>query len=141
MSNTGHCLCGAVAYTGKGEQHMHVCHCTNCTRWSGGPFIGLRFADGIEITTPDAVNWFASSEWAERGGCKTCGGAIFYKLKAEAAPQVVSAGSLDVTPAIAIGEHIFIEEKPAYYDFADDAPRVTGAEVFERFTGPQDGQS
>ena len=139
--HTGHCLCNAVAYTGKGESHMHVCHCNSCTRWSGGPFIGLRFADGIEIKTPDTVNGFASSDWAERGSCKICGTAMFYKLQAEATPQVVSAGTLEAEPAIAIGEHIFIEQKPAYYDFADDAPRITGAEVFERFTGPQDDPS
>lgn len=140
-TQTGHCLCGAVAYTAKGEQHMHVCHCSNCARWSGGPFIGMRFDGGIEITTPEAVTWYASSEWAERGSCSKCGGALFYKLHEEATPQVVSAGSLDAPPGVAIAEHIFIEEKPAYYDFTDKAPRVTGAEVFERFTGPQDGQS
>ncbi len=139
-THTGHCLCGATAYEGKGEPHMHVCHCSNCTRWSGGPFIGLRFADGIAITTPDALTWFASSEWAERGSCSKCGSVMFYKLRGETSPQVVSAGSLDAAPGVDISEHIFIEEKPAYYDFADSAPRVTGAEVFERFTGPQGDQ-
>ena len=62
-------------------------------------------------------------------------------VKSFARAKTRLAGSLDAPPGIAIAEHIFVEEKPAYYDFADEAPRVTGAEVFERFTGPQDGQS
>ena len=137
---TGHCLCGAVTYRGLGgpHPHMHVCHCTNCQRWSGGPFIGLRFDGGIEIGNPEGVNWYPSSDWAERGSCKACGGAMFYRMRQDPSQVIVSAGSLDtVGGAVAIGEHIFIDEKPAYYDFAGDAPRVTGAEVFARYQSPQ----
>jgi len=138
MSNyAGHCLCGAVTYSAKGEPHMHVCHCSNCTRWSGGPFIGMRFDGGVAITNPEGVNWYASSEWAERGSCKACGSAIFYRFHQDPSQMIVSATSLSQPPAIAITEHIFIDEKPAYYDFTGDASRVTGAEVFARFQSSQ----
>ncbi len=133
-SKMGHCLCGAVVYSASGQPHMHVCHCTTCTRWSGGPYIGVRFDGGIEIADPDAVNWYASSEWAERGSCKACGGAMFYRFRQDPSQVIVSAGSLDAPdPGVGIGEHIFIDEKPDYYDFAGEAPRVTSAEVFARF--------
>jgi hypothetical protein len=139
-THTGHCLCGAVAYTGKGQRgHIHVCHCDSCRRWTGGPYLGVQFSEGVSIGTPDAVNWYESSDWAMRGSCRTCGTAMFYRLKSAPDDLAVTAGSLDDTTGIGqIEEHIFIDSKPDYYDFVGDAPRVTGAEVFARF---QDEQS
>lgn len=140
-TQTGHCLCGAVAYTGNGVPHMHVCHCSNCRRWTGSPAMTLTFDDGIDIQTPEAVRWYASSDWAERGSCVACGSTLFYRMP-ESGYINVSAGSLDNQSLIdGIVEHIFVDEKPSHYDFADSAPRITGAEVFERFAGPQDEQS
>jgi len=140
-TQTGHCLCGAVAYRGKGGLHMHVCHCSNCRRWTGSPAMTLTFDDGMDILTPDNVRWYGNSDWAERGSCATCGSTLFYRMP-DSGHINVSAGSLDDQSAIdGIAEHIFVDEKPLHYDFAGEAPRITGAEVFERFTGPQDGQS
>lgn len=137
--NTGRCLCGAVAYTGRGERgRIHVCHCTDCRRWTGGPFLGVQFAEGVAIDDPGAVSWYGSSEWAERGSCRTCGTTLFYRLRAAPDDLSVTAGSLDDASGIGgIEEHIFIDSKPSYYDFADGAPRITGAEVFARFAVSQ----
>jgi hypothetical protein len=137
--NTGHCLCGAVAYAGKGERGaIHVCHCAACVRWTGSPFMGLKFSDGIGIANPGAVNWYKSSDWAERGSCRACGTTLFWRSRGNPADIIVTAGSLDDRDLGAIEEHIFIDSKPHYYDFRDDAPPVTGAEVFARFQPPQD---
>ena len=137
---TGHCLCGAVAYAGNGGvQQVHACHCSDCLRWSGGAFIGVRFAGGVAIADPAAVNWYNSSDWAERGSCRTCGSTLFYRIKADPAQLIVTAGSVDDQDALpAIEEHIFIDSKPAYYEFHDDAPRITGAEVFARYAPTED---
>jgi hypothetical protein len=142
-ANTGHCLCGAVVYRGHGERgDIHVCHCADCRRWTGGPFMGVQFSGGVEIADPGAVNWFESSAWAARGSCRACGTALFYRLAAAPQNLIVTAGSLDDANLGAIAEHIFIDSKPTYYDFHGDAPRVTGAEVFARFAPPSgEGQS
>jgi hypothetical protein len=134
---SGQCLCGAVAYTGAGGvQQVYACHCSECLRWSGGAFIGVRFAGSVVIADPAAVNWYASSERAERGSCRVCGSTLFHRIKADPAQLIVTAGSIDDQAALpTIEEHIFIDAKPAYYEFHDDAPRVTGAEVFERYSG------
>jgi hypothetical protein len=139
MSNTGHCLCGAVVYAGKGERgQIRVCHCAECVRWTGSPFMGLKFSGGIDIANPGAVNWFKSSEWAERGSCRVCGTTLFWRSLGNHADIIVTAGSLDDKAGVGeIEEHIFIDSKPHYYDFAGDAPRVTGAEVFARFQNSQ----
>ncbi len=36
---------------------------------------------------------------------------------------------------------IFIDEKPAYYDFANKTHNMTGAEVFAAFAPPDAGQA
>jgi hypothetical protein len=142
-TRTGRCLCGAVVYEGKGEPgDLHVCHCTACRRWNGGPAMAVTFSGGIEIRTPDTVNWFSSSDWAERGSCRVCGSALFYRLKDGDPPYInVSAGSLDDASVVkGVHEHIFVESWPAYYDFADDAPRTTGEDFVARFQPkPEDG--
>jgi hypothetical protein len=96
----------------------------------------LTFEDGIDIETPANIRWHRSSDWAERGSCTTCGTTLFYRL-VDGDYLNVSAGSLDDQGAIQqIDEHVFIDEKPAHYDFAGNAPRVTGAEVVARFQPP-----
>jgi hypothetical protein len=142
MSSTGQCLCGRVSYRGMGERGaIHVCHCADCRRWTGGPFMGVEFSDGVTIDDPAAVRWYESSTWAMRGSCAVCGTALFYRLNAAPENLVVTAGSLADQASVApIGEHIFIDSKPAYYEFADDAPRITGAETFARFLAAQEAK-
>ena len=134
MTKSGKCLCGAVTYQGIGEHKgVQVCHCTDCVRWTGGPFMALQFSGGADIEGP--VNWFKSSEWGERGSCATCGTAMFWRLQ-DGRMLTITAGSLDDKESLApIAEHIFIEQKNDYYEFADDAPRLTGAELMARAQG------
>jgi len=77
---------------------------------------------------------FSSSDWAERGFCSKCGTHLFYKLK-ESGQYIVPVGLLDVAPGLNFDHQIFIEEKPAYYDFANDTKNMTGEEVFAQFAG------
>ncbi|GGY56448.1 GFA family protein [Parvularcula lutaonensis] len=124
---TGRCLCGAVTYEATSKNgRLGVCHCSDCQRWKGGPFIGLD-VETISIEGP--VRWYSSSEWAERGSCSECGSALFWRMK-DGRHQTVSAGSVDDPSAIKdIKSHIFIDSKPDYYDFTGDAPRLTGEET------------
>ena len=135
MSQTypGRCLCGAVEMQGRGAVELGVCHCSMCRRWTGGPFFGVQFADGLEITKGDALRWYQSSPWAERGFCGSCGATLFYRFKVGAGELHATAGPFDLPAGAAIAQHIFVEEKPAYYEFADEAPRRTGAELMAEY--------
>lgn len=139
MTATGRCLCGAVTYTGKGTASgVHVCHCSDCAKWLGGPFMGVTFEDGGDIDGP--VRWFKSSGHGERGSCGTCGSALFWRMQ-DGGFFTDTAGSLDTATHLApIDEHIFIDSKPAYYDFTGKAPRLTAAEIMARFAAesPED---
>lgn len=135
MSNaqrhSGRCLCGAVTFAGVGPvKSVHCCHCRDCARWNGGPLMTVDFEGGIEVE--GLVRWYASSAWAERGSCERCGSAMLWRLQ-DGSMANVSAGALDDQTIVrAIELHIYVDSKPAYYDFADHAPRLTAAQFLER---------
>ena len=101
---TGHCLCGAVTLTAhQASNHVGACHCTMCRRWSGGPYVEIN-----------------------------CGTHLFYRVK-ETGQCMVPAGLFDDDQGLAMQLQVFIDEKPAYYDFANETETMTGTEVFAMF--------
>ncbi len=126
---TGRCLCGAVKFTARGVLHeVGACHCTMCQRWTGGPAIAVKVA-GITFEGEENVTRFRSSDWAERGFCGTCGSNIFYRVIGTD-DYYVTAGAFDDPSGFKLASQIFIDEKPGYYDFANQTKMMTGAEVF-----------
>jgi len=125
----GHCLCGAARFEVPRPPHeIGMCHCGMCRRWSGGgPLVG-GIVDAVTVTAGEALQWYASSSWGERGFCGACGSSLFWRQKGAAAGWLVCAGALPEADAPRLAQHIFIDDKPAYYDFTGDAPRLTGAE-------------
>ena len=127
MSASGQCLCGAVTYTAQAiDTEVHSCHCSMCRRWSGGP--GFAASVGkVEFTGEENIARFDSSGWAERGFCKTCGTNLFYRLR-ETDHYVIWMGTFDDQAQFKLAGEIYIDEKPASYEFAGDHPRLTGEE-------------
>lgn len=74
---------------------------------------------------------YPSSEWAERGFCATCGTHLFYRLR-QGHEYALPAG-LFQDRAFRLASEIFIDEKPAWYELANDTGKLTGAQVFEAF--------
>lgn len=128
MSNhkkTGQCMCGHIKYTIETvDQNIHVCHCENCQKWSGGPSLSVVCTPNWKIENEVDLTWYNSSEWAQRGFCKNCGTHLLFRTH-DGNYHGVTSGSLDDASDMSIGEHIFIDQKPPYYDFADDKPRLT----------------
>ena len=137
---SGGCLCGAVRFTAMPpSREIAVCHCSMCRKWSAGPFLAI---DGGTLNIDDESNLgiYRSSEWAERGFCKRCGSPLFYRLVGKE-QYYVSAEAFDDRSGLTLTTQIFIDEKPPYYDFANQTRNMTGAEVFAAFAPPADGQS
>jgi hypothetical protein len=127
----GHCLCGAVTVTGTPKRpHVEACHCAMCRRWGGGAFVGIQCGEDVRFTGEEHIVRYASSDWAERGFCGKCGTNLFYRF-IPANTHSFTAGLFDDLGAMTMSEEIFIDEKPAYYSFAGDAAKKTGAEVIE----------
>ncbi|MGJ3260090.1 MAG: GFA family protein [Rhodospirillales bacterium] len=135
---TGQCLCGKVRFKSKAVHEVGACHCDMCRRWCGGPGIAVHVKDKPAITGEENLTWFKSSDWAARGFCSTCGSNLFYRLELEEPEYVVFAGAYHDQSAFELKNQIFIDEKPAYYDFAGDIPSMTGEEVFAMYGAGND---
>jgi len=136
---TGHCLCGAVRFSATlHDREFGACHCGICRRWTAGVFLAVE-CSGLTVEDETNLGVYRSSEWAERGFCKACGTALFYRLR-EGEFGAVSLEALDDREGFAFTGQVFIDEKPAYYDFANATKNMTGAEVFAAF-GASEGNS
>jgi hypothetical protein len=121
---TGRCLCGAVRYRLDAPlRHVWVCHCGQCLRWHG--HVGAYSAaprEALELLAGDDLAWYRSSDTARRGFCRRCGSSLFWQ--ADAADHVsIAAGTLDDTTGLRTTAHIFVADKPGYYDLTDDLPQ------------------
>jgi hypothetical protein len=98
------------------------------------PALGRRpLADGELQLGPavheasEHIGVYASSEWAERAFCKLATGEYF-----------VPAGVFD-SQDFELASQIYVDKKPAYYDFANHTPMLTEQQVIEQYAPPGDG--
>ena len=120
----GGCLCGAIRYRVAGELRPVVaCHCGQCRRTSGHHVAATAArVEDLTIEGEAELAWFASSAFAKRGFCRTCGSNLFWQ--GEGAPQIsIMAGTLDDASDLKIAAHIFVGDKGDYYEIADGAPQ------------------
>lgn len=130
---TGQCLCGAVSFgVGAVNTEYHACHCSMCRRWAGGPLFASA-VENVRFQGQENITEYSSSEWAARGFCRTCGSNIYYRLK-ETDYLMICVGTFDDPKLFSLVGEIFIDHKPAGYDFAGDHPRLTEAEALAEFT-------
>ena len=135
-SLAGGCLCGAVRFTARPKNRdFGVCHCSMCRKWAAGPFFAMECEGAVEVADASNLGAYRSSEWAERCFCKRCGSVLFYRLVGKDF-SVVSAEAFDDHSGFAFTSQIFIDDKPAYYDFANKTHNMTGADVFAAFAPP-----
>ena len=107
---TGSCLCGAVRYTITGPlRSILVCHCAMCRRAMSGVGAFTACAPGDIRIEGTKLRWYQSSPIARRGFCAQCGSSLFWE-PAHGNHLSVSAGSLDDSSRLAIGEHLFLAE-------------------------------
>ncbi len=124
----GGCLCGAVRYQVKGPLRGIVnCHCGMCQRLHGnfGPHSKARKAN-ISILKDDGLSWYQTSAVARRGFCRECGSGIFWEPFELDATGII-AGTLDGPTRLDTIGHIFVAEKPDFYEITDDLPRFEGS--------------
>lgn len=140
MSHEGGCLCGAVRFEIKGTPgHSGACHCANCRRWSGGVYLSIEVKpEDMSISVSDGLTAFASSDWAERAFCKSCGSSLWYKVTAPGPFQnmrYLGLGTLDDPNGLPLTEELFIDHKPDGYSFEQETRQITKAEFLEMMSG------
>lgn len=89
----------------------------------------------VSFDGDEHVSVFDSSPWAERGFCRNCGTHLFYRLK-EAGQHMIPVGLFDGEDNLVFKNQVFIDEKPAFYSFAEKTQEMTGAELFAKYAPP-----
>ncbi len=136
---TGRCLCEAVKVSITPETaDIGICHCSMCRRWGSGPAMAIDAGTDVEVDGKEHVTTYRSSEWAERAFCSKCGTNLYYRI-IESGGHHVCVGMLDDQSKLGVTSQIFIDEKPEFYDFANETKTMTGAEVFAMFAPPEGG--
>ncbi len=127
----GRCLCGQVQVTVDGAYVAAVgaCHCIMCQRGNGVVFAAFEAeADAVHATGP--VLTYASSEFAERTFCGTCGSSLWLRDTngTYASAYELMPGLFAEAAAFPLISEIYHDRAPAYVTLAGDHRRATRAE-------------
>lgn len=121
---TGSCHCGAVRFSVRGPvREVIYCHCEQCRRQTGH-FVAATACDDdqLSVSGADNLNWYAASDTAKRGFCRTCGSLLFWKANGSDRTSIM-AGSFDKPTGLVAGHHIHVADKGDYYEITDGLPQ------------------
>ncbi len=127
----GSCLCGAVTFSVEAElTDPLACHCKQCRQQSGHFFAAVHAPkDAVTFACQDGLTWYRASDLAARGFCRECGSTLFWRRVGGGNAMSVSANALQDDHGLKLEQHIWVDDKPDWYEFADDAPRLTAAQA------------
>ena len=122
--HTGRCLCGAVTFRTRGRlREVVACHCSQCRRQSGLYYAATSISnDRLSVEGWEYVSWYRASPSAERGFCKQCGSALFWRHDGEKDTSIM-AGAFDQPSGLKIAYHIFCADKGDFYEITDGLPQ------------------
>lgn len=130
----GKCLCGAVGLTATTRKPAVVaCHCDMCRRWASGPFMSVSCLT-VDFAGAQSVGRIRSSDAAERGFCTQCGSNLYYRRSGSDVYQI-AAGLFEETSGLGLSLQLFVDEKPHFYDFANDTKTMTGDQFAKAVRG------
>lgn len=127
---SGRCLCGGVRIEVAGGYIAAVgaCHCLMCQRWNGTLYATFAAsADAVRATGP--IRRHASSAFAERAFCATCGSHVWLRnTDTEDAEYELMPGMFAAAAAFPLISEIYIDRAPAYAPLAGAHARGTRAD-------------
>jgi hypothetical protein len=120
----GSCLCGAVSFRTRGAlRGVIYCHCSQCRKQTGHFVAATSALDAdIDISGRESLSWYAASDEAKRGFCRTCGSLLFWKRE-KADRTSIMAGAFDRPSGLEGDHHIFVADKGDYYEVCDGLPQ------------------
>jgi len=83
----------------------------------------------------DNIRRIRSSNWAERGFCSQCGSNLFYHI-VDSDDYQVAAGLFDDQSVFRLSLQVFTDQKPGFYEFANETKMMTAEEVVALFAPP-----
>lgn len=125
----GSCLCGGVTFTVSGDlPPIQVCHCGQCRRAQGTPFVTNIPLDESQVDWLSGVSLiqrYESSPGKYRCFCKTCGSPLFSQRTSLPGVLRLRVGALQGHVKSQVGFHIYDASKANWWTTQDDeqAPR------------------
>ncbi len=121
---TGGCLCGAVRYAVRGEVQIgYNCHCADCRRSSGAPFVNWAFCkvEHFEIVqgTPARIEYAGRV----RSFCSNCGTPLTFQNPQYPDDLDLTVCSLDDPEPFPPKGHIWLEDKISWVNLEDGLSR------------------
>ena len=131
---TGGCTCGGIRYEITADDlNAAICHCRDCQRNSGGPFVVWMGISPEDFRlTQGAVTEFQTSKWVKRGFCSACGATLTYRLLANENEINIAGGSLDDPNTAPPAFQIFPGSRPHYMHGFDENLPVKDVEAYFR---------
>ena len=127
------CLCGNVKITVENiNPKFTVCHCKTCRAWGGAPFFAVQCGTNVTIEGEENISIYASSSWASRGFCATCGTHLFFKFK-KTGEYNMPVGLFPNLPDLEMDMQYFSDQRPSYYCFSNTTKEMTRAEIMAYF--------
>jgi hypothetical protein len=109
---TGGCLCGRVRYELRAEPtHLVDCHCLDCRRASGAPFVtwGTVQKNELRMVSGEVRQFSFAGRVRSFAGC--CGTTLFFADN-ETAPAIdITIASLDEPESYLPSRAIWVEDK------------------------------
>lgn len=129
---SGHCLCGALAYTTDAEPvFTGNCHCRDCQRVSGGPYVAAMIFPAARVTVTGDARYFDSTADSgathSRGFCPTCGSRLFARFSNMPGMIGIAAGSLDDASLFAPKLDFFVASAAPWDHMDPQLPKKPGA--------------
>lgn len=120
---TGGCYCGKIRYETSSEPIVVVhCHCNNCKRSVGGPFVTWAVFSLKDLRyVKEKPKIHLTDQKVERGFCDTCGSSIFYH-RIEDDTIDIAVGTLDDPNAVKPSKHIWDSRRISWVKMDDGLP-------------------
>lgn len=128
----GSCLCGAVAFeVTEPFKVVHNCHCSRCRKARAAAFTtnGFTSADGVRFTRGEdhvAAYKMPEARFFTHAFCDICGSGL-PRIDPRRRIAAIPLGALDDDPGQGPVDHIFVDNKAAWYDIGDDLPQFPQA--------------
>lgn len=122
---TGGCYCGRIRYEMATEPLVVHCHCDNCKRSVGGPFVSwavILLNDLKHVGEQPAIH--VTDNKVERGFCNECGSSISYFQRGDDAIDI-TVGTMDDPNAVNPSKHIWDRKRIHWVKMDDGLPHYS----------------
>ena len=129
---TGGCMCGSLRYQVSGTPFwVGHCHCKSCRRHTGAPVVTfVAFKNAQVVFTKGTRQIYRSSPGVGRAFCGQCDTPLTWEGKSNLPERgeiiELYISTFDDPNTYVPTNHVWYQQKVAWFDVADDLPRYRG---------------